>query len=487
MAVAAGNAIVEAIALKGMCSSDPTIRGALLSRLNRTYFRTEAGREVYDVILAHVQRKGESPRLKWLRQSNKLSDKAFALMSNSRAKKPEDFKDASSAIEVLSDLRKRYISHEAAHKFVSQLLEENSGKYDVSDMITELQGKLVEAQTGRDFEDSTYHFGSRKDKEQDKAKKLIRKVLDQEDKTQLIPTGYKAWDKRNGGWQRGSLIMLAGSTGAGKSHNAIQLAKNQADAGYKSLVVPLEMGEEAVTTRFLANISGVDSLKITKKELSPGEIKHIKKSYTEFQEKTSRKRGRLTIFKPKTDISLEELFAAIHGYNADIIYIDYVGLLKEADGDDQWRKLGQIARAAAIYADVHNKIVVLLAQVSDEGKLKYSQTMREHAPVMWSFVATKETRDQGILRFEVPKARNQDSAPFVMQVAYALSRITDIEEASADSNRGGGKKGNELHGPSSSGGKKGAKGGATGKKTKYIEDSDDDVELDGEPDDDLSE
>ena len=42
---------------------------------------------------------------------------------------------------------------------------------------------------------------------------------------------------------------------------------------------------------------------------------------------------------------------------------------------------------------------------------------------MWSFVATKESREQGFLKYNVDKARLQDSRPFVMGIDYSLSRI----------------------------------------------------------------
>ena len=137
--------------------------------------------------------------------------------------------------------------------------------------------------------------------------------------------------------------------------------------------------------------------------------------------------GRYTIFKPKEDLTIEELMASLHTYKSDVIYVDYITLLKGADGDDQWRKLGQIARFSKIYAENYNKVVVLLAQVTDEGKLRYSQTIKEHTSLSLTFVATKETKEKGYLNIEVPKSRNQVDRPFTLRIDYAKMQVRDLE------------------------------------------------------------
>jgi hypothetical protein len=116
----------------------------------------------------------------------------------------------------------------------------------------------------------------------------------------------------------------------------------------------------------------------------------------------------------------------------DIVIVDYISLLAGADGEDQWRKLGQIARYAARYADIHRKVVVLCAQVSEDDKIRYAKSLKEHAAIMWSFVATKETKEQGILNYNVQKSRGQVDKPFSMSIDYALSRVKDLEDSSGE-------------------------------------------------------
>lgn len=385
-----------------------------MSSLTEQHFRTEQGRELFNYITKITAKTGTHPPYRLMLESARLTSDTRDFLREC-TQTPATLDQAKHIITVLNDYRRAYLFYSLA-KDILEGVEQK--KLDMDALTETAINKLTEVQTGRDMSETTYHFGL-----DGNAEGLVNKILHEEDSTQFIPTGYKPWDDVNGGFIRGQLVMLAGSTGAGKSHNAVQLGINMARAGYKVTIVPLEMGADAITCRILANIAGIDSLKILLQKLATDEKTLIEEKFRRFNARCARKGGRLTIHKPGSDIALGPLFASMHSYNSDAYLIDYVGLLAGADGDDQWRKLGAIAREGAVYADNHNKVVALFAQVTDEGKLKYSQTMREHAATMWSFVATKESREQGFLKYSVDKARLQDSRPFVMGIDYALSRI----------------------------------------------------------------
>jgi hypothetical protein len=385
-----------------------------MSSLTEQHFRTEQAREAYTYITNIHAKSGVVPTYRLMLEASRLTQDTKDFLREC-TKIPASVDQVKQIVTTLNDYRRAYIFYSLSKDILTEVEQK---KMDLDKLTETAINKLTEIQTGRDVADTTFHFGL-----DGNADPLVHKILYEENNTQLIPTGYKPWDDVNGGFIRGQLVMLAGSTGAGKSHNVTQLGINIARAGYKVTAVPLEMTADAMTCRILANISGIDSLKILLQKLATDEKELVQGKFDKFNARCARKGGRLTLHKPGADIELGPLFASLHSYNSDVILIDYVGLLGGADGDDQWRKLGAIAREAAIYADIHKKVVVLFAQVSDEGKLKYSQTMREHAATMWSFVATKESREQGFLKYMVDKARLQDSRPFVMGIDYSLSRI----------------------------------------------------------------
>lgn len=389
----------------------------LMASLNESYFRTEPGKEAFTYIMNSLNQRGVTPAFSLMLESAKISTPTKEFLSDCSSV-PRTPDHAQQVITQLGDYRKAFLFYESARAILTEL--ENK-KMDLDGLTENTIAMLTQVQTGREAADCVFHFG-----EDGNAQDLVQKILYSEEDDQIIPSGYKAWDDVNGGFPRGSLVILAGSTGAGKSHNAVQLSMNVAKAGYKSALCPLEMSEEITTNRYLANISGIDSLKILRKQLATDEKTLIESKYKRWDAGVAKRGGRFTVFKPGSDMPIEGLLAALHSYNADVITIDYISLLSGADGDDQWRKLGSIARYAARYADVHKKVIILCAQVDEEDKIRYAKSIKEHAAIMWSFVATKATKEQGILKYNVQKSRNQDSRGFSMSIDYSLSRVKDF-------------------------------------------------------------
>lgn len=451
------------MALRGLCSSNKEVKGTLLATLNETYFRTEPGKETFNYILKSLGSRGTTPAFRLLLESAKLTRSTREFLRDCR-KVPKTVDSAQQVISTLNDYRRAFLFYESARAILDEL--ENK-KMDLEGLTESVVNTVTQVQTGRDSADVVFHFGS-----EGNASELVHEILYAEEDDQMVPTGYRGWDDHNGGFPRGSLVILAGSTGAGKSHNALQLPLNAAKRGYKTLLVPLEMTEAAMTGRFLANISGIDSLKILRKQLSKDEKTHIEAKHKKFDSRVGRKGGRFTIFKPASDVTIEALMASVHSYNCDMIVIDYISLLAGADSEDQWRKLGAMARYAARYADVHKKVVVLLAQVDEQDKIRYAKSIKEHAAIMWSFVATKETREQGILKFNVQKSRLQDSRGFTMKIDYQLSRVTDFAVTSdggvGGSGGGGGNK--PTKGGSGGGGGGNSKGSSSSRGTGMMPD-----------------
>ena len=107
-------------------------------------------------------------------------------------------------------------------------------------------------------------------------------------------------------------------------------------------------------------------------------------------------------------------------------------MLSGADSDDQWRQLGKIARTAKINAKNTNRVNILLCQVDQEGKIRYSRAISEHSNNSWVFVATQETKEAGILKIDQQKVRSGRAFPFTLKIAYDKMRISDMPQDSID-------------------------------------------------------
>jgi len=74
-----------------------------------------------------------------------------------------------------------------------------------------------------------------------------------------------------------------------------------------------------------------------------------------------------------------------------------------------------------------NCVVVLLAQLSDEGIIRYSKALKEHSSNMWSWIYNSEARESHLINIRQDKARNQKSFDFVLQENFECMRIGDFE------------------------------------------------------------
>jgi hypothetical protein len=218
------------------------------------------------------------------------------------------------------------------------------------------------------------------------------------------------------------------------SHNSLcatQLAINLALRGYKVVIVPLEMSKVEMTSRIIANVSGLDVTQVLQRRLATGEKEKALACYSRFVRLVKKRGGRLTVFKPTEDMDIEEVYAATSSYDADVNIIDYISLLKGADSDDAWQKLGAMARLAKINAEATNRVNVLLCQVSDEGKIRYSRAISEHSTNSWIWTVAKEEREKeiGRVRIEQPKARNSRSFPFEVGFHWAHMKVVDVDSS----------------------------------------------------------
>lgn len=419
------SAPAEAIGIRALCSRDKSIAGYVLSHTDESFFHVDESREAFNLIRQHIEKKGEAPPFKLLCEELGLSEEARAHLRQASGQ-PKTIPEATELTDALLKYRQTRIYYSLAKSIVAKL---EGNKVDTDSLAELVANKLTQAQLKKSNEDNIYHIGKNNNTDA-----LVDEIIHGEDTDDIIPTGWETYDSKNGGFPRGALVAIGGSSGAGKSHTVGQLALNQALMGYKVVVVPLEMTEHEYMIRFLANVCRIDSLRILKKQLTTEEKAFVDKRWAQVKRKIAKAGGRLTVYAPKEDQTLEEIFAVMHSYNADVYYVDYIGLLKGADGEDQWRKLGQISRYGKVYAGNHGKVVVLACQVGEDGRIRYSQAIKEHAAVAMIFVATKESREKGYLNISMLKARMGMMFDFILRIFYEHSRVIDLDPSEVEKN-----------------------------------------------------
>lgn len=376
---------------------DPSVSGTVLSGIDESYFYNDFTQEMYNRIQELVRERGEVPSWRNLLADPEISEETRDKLSKTEIPRLKTRAEALSSIRILNKYRQLRGLYELSSSINTQLKKEKVAVHEVLDSVTNDLGKLRQV---RSDDAIIVKFGKGNN-----STALVKSLINKEEESDFIPTGFSEFDDKNGGFGFGNLIVLGGSSGAGKSTLAAQLGINWSSMGEHVVMVPLEMTEREMTARVMANAAGLDVRKILHQKLTDNEKELYLKSYSKFVRTRKKEGGTLSFFKPKSDMTIEEILACTYTMGPRIVIVDYISLLKGVDGDDAWQKLGAVARYCKIYAEVHHIIVVMLCQVSEEGKIRYAQAIKEHANYCLdadSFVATQT----GLVRIaDMPSTR----------------------------------------------------------------------------------
>lgn len=405
-----------------MCHREKKIAGTLLSSVDESYFYSPESVELYHSIRKHMTVTGSTPSYRLLIEDPGLSEDARQHMRDSQVT-ITSIEEANKAATILNSYRQaRGLFNMAAT--VNDRMK--ASKVDIENLLEEVATSINIARSKKSTEDAFLHFGKNNN-----SLSMAKSLLYEDNSESVVPTGIKAYDDVSGGFARGSLVTVGANSGGGKSTLANAMAINMANMGYKVLIVPLEMSKREMTARIMANVTKTNLTKILLQRLASGEKDLVFKRYRRWVKKVKIKNGRLTIFKPNEDMTIEEVMAAISAYECDVVIIDYISLLKGVDGDDMWRALGSVARYAKINAEVENRVNILLCQVGEEGKIRYARAISEHSSNSWIWVATKESKESGLTKIEQPKSRNSLSFPFTVKMLYEYMRVEDAPQDDA--------------------------------------------------------
>lgn len=390
------------------------------------YYATNWGRETFRRIrerYANMEVTDGVLQFTSLIADDELSEETRERLESGRKKFLNEKVDRHEVVASLRKYRKLRRLNELSEHINTALHQDEH--LDPDQIIGDIDEHLAETKAGNaDFKNWFHHLGS-----EFNLSPIIERIMSDEHRG-FVPTGIKEFDDKNGGINYGAMMVIGGNTGGGKSLVAQNISQNM--AMYEDVcMVPLEMTEVEMVSRMMSREGEVPIHRITGKTWNEEEKTAALDGLKAYHKKVKKQGNRYSIYRPEMDQTIEEIFSALHAYNYRVIVIDYISLLKGADGDDSWQKLGQIARAAKMYAAAHNKVVIILAQLSDEGQIRYARAILEHANNAFMFVATEHTKEQGILDVKQPKARNQDPSPFTLNVQYAIMKI-EGSDASAN-------------------------------------------------------
>lgn len=222
------------------------------------------------------------------------------------------------------------------------------------------------------------------------------------EKTEPIMTGIAGLDRTVGGLKPGMMVVLGARPGVGKSALGLAMAANVAEKSGPVLIVSLEMSENEILDRIVANRSGVSMTKLTSRKLDDFEWGNVWGVSAEL--------SKLPIRFSTANTPLQvrrEAGSMLRNEGLKMIMIDYLQLMRaDRKCNSRYEEVSEISREIKLMAMEFKVPVLALTQfnrTSAEGNTKPSMA---------------EARDSGSIE--------QDANIFLVQ--YAPSSVRPDSE-----------------------------------------------------------
>lgn len=413
------NIKAELAALSTLCNTNSKVRqGKLYMRLRPEFFGTDATRELFDRIRYISDETGDIPSFRAMRRDQQLSDASKALLKKDDV---VSLGDMEATIVQLKDSYRMRVCADVNEKLAKTIT--SSRALPVDEMEKLFEEALVSIRNPDGTTDDLLH-GSTGDP---KAFKMLGGVLSGKNTKNRLKTGWATFDVRTGGFNRGDLVVITANFGGGKSVGALTLFRNMHNFGYKVALASMEMNQEEILERMASSISKVEYNKIRLNKCSPEEKQRVKDAFTEFNDRNDK---RWTYYAPSNEVTIRDIFRTLSPFGYDVIFIDYIGLLKQISHIKNAREdqmLGEAARYCKIMAHKLNCVVVLLAQLNDEGKVFSSRAITHHANTWFKWNCSEEDKTRGYVSVEQGKSRGAECYDFALSTDFAHMAMDDVD------------------------------------------------------------
>ncbi len=263
-----------------------------------------------------------------------------------------------------------------------------------------------------------------------------------------IPTGFVDLDKLLNGFQPSDFIIIAARPGMGKTAFLLSVAKTAAQVHKKRVALfSLEMANEQLVQRLLAQETGIDSQRLRTGAIEPNEWEKISSAVKAL--------GHAQIFLDDTPaitpIQLRTKCRRLHmEYGLDLIMIDYLQLMSSGTrSENRVQEVSQISRNLKALARELNVPVVAAAQLSRAveqrgdkipmlSDLRESGSLEQDADVVMFIyrdeVYNKESDRAGLADIIVAKHRNGPTGRISLVFTKELARFRDAATHEIDPN-----------------------------------------------------
>jgi replicative DNA helicase len=406
----------ELKALFSICNGPAEVQSFLLAKLRPDHFGFIPHRAIFNRLRRYAEDDAGIPSSQLMAEDLTLDDEIKVILKSEKYSpiKPELNGSLFRALDTYRMAR----GVQTCMKDSADTLAGSKAK-NVEHVIGNMLDILGQLRT-----DSEIHISTNRNN-----KKNIDEILN--DELHLIPTGWKPFDIENGGFPNSGVVVLGSNPGGGKSISAMQLALNQYKLGFSPMILSFEMEENELWARIMSNLCKIDFSAFYQKTLTDKQKAQVWEKWKEFREHGIKNDCSFSIICPGSDMKFSDLVYTVKHKKKDILYIDYISLLApERPSVPQHQQLQEISRLAKIAAKTMKIPIVLLAQLNDQDKIKYSGGINENSALTIIWRRDEDSYADRVIEFEVIKARNQKTMKFKMAEEFNIMRICNEDKRS---------------------------------------------------------
>jgi replicative DNA helicase len=251
-----------------------------------------------------------------------------------------------------------------------------------------------------------------------------KRIQSGEEKPRTVTTGVHDLDLSTGAYRPGELWLVAARPGMGKSAHAIASSRKAAQSGAGVMVFELELPEEQITARYLA-----ESAYTPRRPITFGQIMRAKLDNTEmWQVEDAQKRLAVLplVIDTAPSLTVEDIAARVRSEKAkmakigivlSVVFIDQLDFVKSSGAyrGQRVHEVGEVSRGLKTLAKTEEVCIVLFCQLNRgvEGR-------DDKRPSL------SDLRDSGNLE------QDADVVAFLYRESYYLERTTDFREGKDD-------------------------------------------------------
>lgn len=389
----------------------------LLARLKLEHFGYDSTKEIIARIQLMVNNGKGIPNIELLKQDASVSENSRILL-NSPISVLETTEDIDICLEKLGDFRNTRIVYDTLKKATELMQGNNPDIKKVIETMSESVTKCVTSVEKNEMEHILDNDPDAYDKNLDET--LMGSV------DEFLPSGFLFFDKEYGGFSRGNVLLLAAPSGKGKSAMMQRMGMLQYMMGLNVLIISFEMTNKELRERLISSVTTINHQDIRMKRLIAEQKVLCKKKFKEFVKTGSG--NRLTLWGTSDDLTVPEISAIVSHMGYDVVYIDYIGLVKAPAGKEQHQVLGDIVRDCKLMAKKNNQLVVPMAQLDDETfKIKYSKAIKANCDFIWAWELNEMEKAMGVLRVNQYKVRHGPEVPFYLRIDLSKMMFSDYD------------------------------------------------------------